>query len=127
MVPLPAHALGLLKEYIQTNQQLLAIKKQNVPAIEFLFPIIYGGKIKPITRQAVWAILKTLCKKGGIHRSISPHHLRHSLATHMLKNGADLRSLQLLLGHENIATVQVYTHIETSHLRHIYDKKHPRS
>jgi integrase/recombinase XerD len=63
----------------------------------------------------------------GIQKKISPHMLRHSLATHMLKNGADLRSLQMLLGHENLATVQIYTHLDTSYVRSIYDAKHPRS
>jgi integrase/recombinase XerD len=80
-----------------------------------------------MSRQSFWTILKLIWKKTGSKKSISPHKLRHSFATHMLKNGADLRSLQLLLGHENLSTVQIYTHIEKSYLRKIYDKKHTRS
>jgi integrase/recombinase XerD len=116
MVPLPMPMIALLKEYVSAAK----------PA-DFLFPIKYAGTVRPITRQAFWGILKQLCKKAGINRSISPHQLRHSLATHLLQRGADLRSLQMLLGHENLSTVQIYTHVETSHLRQVYDKKHPRS
>jgi integrase/recombinase XerD len=94
---------------------------------DILFPSIYAGKIKPISRQAFWAILKELCKKTTIKRVVSPHVLRHSLATHLLQKGAHLRSLQLLLGHQNLSTVEIYTHVDLSYLRTVYDKKHPRS
>ncbi len=123
MIPIPQPMMSMLAEYIQTVHRIFARKRKT----DYLFPIYYAGRVKPISRQAFWIILKQLCKKTGIKRSISPHQLRHSLATHMLKNGADLRSLQLLLGHENLSTVQIYTHVETSHLRKVYDKKHPRS
>jgi len=125
MVPLPHTMFALLKNYIDMVHSKFTHNGQR--STDFLFPILYAGKIKCITRQAVWNILKLLCKKSGIDRTIFPHQLRHSLATHMLKNGADLRSLQMLLGHENLATVQIYTHVETSYLRTVYDKKHPRS
>jgi integrase/recombinase XerD len=124
MIPLPAPILGLLKTHIATVQNSAQAHHQKT---DYLFPIIYAGTIRPITRQACWTIVTQLCKKAGIERKISPHKLRHSLATHMLKSGADLRSLQMLLGHENLATVQIYTHVETSYLRNIYNKKHPRS
>lgn len=116
MVPLPQDMMSILKEYMQT-----------IRGSDHLFPVRYGGKIKAISRQACWHVLNGLWRQTGIARTISPHMLRHSLATHMLKNGADLRSLQLLLGHENISTVQIYTHVETTHLRSVYDVKHPRS
>jgi len=127
MIPIPESMSDLLKNYINTIHKTIVSKCRKGQKTEYLFPVYYGGKTKPITRQAFWIILKQLWKKTGIDRSISPHKLRHSLATHMLKNGADLRSLQLLLGHENLSTVQIYTHVETSYLRNIYDKKHPRS
>lgn len=123
MIPLPAPMQVLLKEYLETVHYNIKSKK----ATDILFPVLYAGTVRPITRQAFWGILKQLWKKTGINKSISPHQLRHSLATHLLKRGADLRSLQMLLGHENLATVQIYTHVETSHLRVVYDKKHPRS
>ncbi len=125
MIPIPQPMLAMIKKYIQAMQQIF--KCSAIKDADYLFPVQYGKKIKPITRQACWGIIKKLCKKSAIERSISPHQLRHSLATHMLQKGADLRSLQLLLGHENITTVQVYTHVETTHLREVYDKKHPRS
>lgn len=124
MVPIPHPVLELLQAYIKS---IHASFKRCGRETEYLFPIYYAKKIKPISRQSFWIILKQLCKKAGINRSISPHTLRHSLATHMLKKGADLRSLQLLLGHETLATVHIYTHIETSYVRTVYDKKHPRS
>jgi integrase/recombinase XerD len=125
MVPIPQPVLELIKEYLSTVHA--AFTDNGKRQTDFVFPTYYGKIIKPITRQAVWIALKTLCKKSGLEKSIHPHQLRHSLATHMLKNGVDLRSLQMLLGHENLATVQIYTHLETSYLRKVYDKKHPRS
>ncbi|HLC06779.1 MAG TPA: site-specific tyrosine recombinase/integron integrase [Candidatus Babeliales bacterium] len=124
MIPLPQAVLLLLHNYLQKHAH------NNFPASVdpmYLFPIMYGKKIKPISRQSCWGILKKLCERAGIKRAISPHQLRHSFATHMLEKGVDLRSLQVLLGHEEITTVEVYTHVETSQLRKIYDKKHPRS
>lgn len=123
MIPLPAPMMVILKEYME----VLHPNVKESWNTHYVFPILYAGTVRPITRQAFWGILKQLCKKTGIARSISPHQLRHSLATHLLKRGADLRSLQMLLGHENVSTVQIYTHVETSYLRTIYDKKHPRS
>ncbi len=124
IVPLPQSMMTMLNGYLATTHKNFINTHQKT---DYLFPTLYSGVIKPISRQAFWAILKELCKKTTIKRSISPHTLRHSLATHLLKNGANLRSLQLLLGHENIATVQIYTHVEVSYLRKVYDKKHPRS
>jgi len=127
MIPLPSAMVHILNEYIQSMQNSMVLKRKLADRSLYLFPVLYGKKIKPISRQSCWMILKKLCINAGIKRPVSPHQLRHSFATHMLKKGADLRSLQLLLGHENISTVQTYTHVETSHLRIIYDKKHPRS
>jgi integrase/recombinase XerD len=106
----------------------VALKEKHVVSEPlYLFPVCYGGIVKPMTRQACWAIIKKIWAKTGIAKPISPHMLRHSLATHMLQRGADLRSLQMLLGHENLSTVQIYTHLDTSYVRSIYDAKHPRS
>ena len=127
MIPLPQSMLAALKNYSMTTHRTLLMRKKKALTTDYLFPVVYGGVIKPISRQSLWIILNNLWKKTGIKRSISPHVLRHSLATHLLKRGADLRSLQLLLGHETISTVQVYTHLETGYLRTIYNKKHPRS
>ncbi len=124
MIPIPLSIQKMLKKYIK--KILYSFTAKNGPT-EFMFPIRYGKKTKPISRQAFWTILKNIWKKAAMKKSISPHKLRHSFATHMLKKGANLRSLQLLLGHENISTVQIYTHVEMSYLRKIYDKKHPRS
>jgi integrase/recombinase XerD len=123
IIPLPSPMMEMLKGYMEKVHPNI----KNNFSTEYLFPVLYASTLRAITRQAFWGILKQLWKKTGIAKSISPHQLRHSLATHLLTRGADLRSLQLLLGHENLATVQIYTHVETSHLRMVYDKKHPRS
>jgi integrase/recombinase XerD len=123
-IPLPPSMATLLKEYLAGAHP--NVLKQ-APISPYLFPITYAGVSKPLSRQTFWGILKDIWARTGIDRPLSPHGLRHSLATHLLKGGADLRSLQLILGHENLTTVQVYTHVETTHLREVYNKKHPRS
>lgn len=127
MVPLPEHMIGILNDYLNVLYPKLLIKNNQRLTTDFLFPTYYAQQLKPMTRQSFWIYLKDLTGQAGIKKDLSPHKLRHSLATHLLKNGANLRTLQLLLGHENLDTVQIYTHVETSHLRKIYDDKHPRS
>lgn len=127
MVPLPQTMMDLLKKYLVLLQEKCDSIIQVAQKKHYLFSVVYNKVNKPISRQACWTIIKKICEQAGISKSVSPHQLRHSFATHMLEKGADLRSLQLLLGHENIVTVQVYTHIETSQLRVLYNKKHPRS
>lgn len=126
MIPLPQEMLYLLDLYLKTVHAKFTAHA-GAGTIRILFPTLYAGKVKPITRQSFWIILHDLWKRSGIVQTLSPHVLRHSFATHMLKRGADLRSLQILLGHERVTTVEIYTHVETSHLREMYDKKHPRS
>lgn len=123
IIPVPVIIIDMIKQYLAHEYQLLINQKQT----PLLFPTEYAGTLHILSRQAFWKILNGICLKAGIQKRISPHQLRHSFATHMLKRGIDLRSLQVLLGHENITTVQIYTHVETSHLRSIYDKRHPRS
>ena len=124
MVPLPQQTIEMLKDYLNTTHKKLIAN--NLPT-DYMFPTIYGDQVRPITRQAFWMLLKKLVQGTSLEKDISPHKLRHTLATHLLQKGADLRSLQMLLGHEQLTTVQIYTHLETGHLRKVYDKKHPRS
>jgi integrase/recombinase XerD len=127
-IPLPEPTMILLSEYIKNVYwKLLPENAKELIRENYLFPIFVNGKIQNISRQSIWSILKKLLIVSGIKKNISPHSLRHSLATHMLKNGVNVRFLQMLLGHEQISTVQVYTHLETSNLRKIYDKAHPRA
>ncbi len=134
IVPLPDEIIGLLKAYLeQIHSRLLGVDAPNKKSSivrrdsDYLFPVLYAGKMGHISRQAFWKIIKEIAKKSGLINSISPHVLRHSLATHMLKRGANLRVLQALLGHEKINTVQIYTHLEMTHLRELYDKYHARA
>lgn len=128
IVPLPKNVLELLNYYVNhTYKELHKNLDENQNKKNYLFVSCYGKNIKPVTRQSFWLILKKILIRSGIKKKVSPHTLRHSLATHLLKNGANIRSLQVLLGHEQLSTVQIYTHLENSQLRKIYDKKHPRS
>jgi integrase/recombinase XerD len=127
LVPVPEGVLAILEDYLQETYPKLLIKNKIKLATSYLFPTYYDGVLKPMTRQSFWMYLKKLAQTASITKNFSPHTLRHSLATHLLKNGVNLRSLQMLLGHEQLSTVQIYTHVDTSHLRKIYDKKHPRS
>ncbi|MCD6413152.1 MAG: tyrosine recombinase [Elusimicrobia bacterium] len=91
---------------------------------DFLFPNPSGGRF---SRMGVWKIVKRLCHAAGIERKITPHTFRHSFATHLLQNGADLRSIQELLGHIQIATTQIYTHLSQKRLKQIHKRFHPRA
>ncbi|OQA35972.1 MAG: Tyrosine recombinase XerD [Candidatus Dependentiae bacterium ADurb.Bin331] len=126
MVPIPHKVLTMLRDYLDTVRSQL-IDAAFLEKAPYVFPVQYASQIKPISRQSFWMALKELCAQAGIKKNISPHMLRHSLATHLLQQGAHLRSLQLLLGHENLSTVEIYTHLETSYVRKVYDKKHPRA
>lgn len=131
VIPLPSNVMELLRFYLDSIYLKLLPKKndalQKVKQKNYLFFAFYKNIVKPISRQSFWLILKNLLLRAQIFKNISPHSLRHSLATHLLKSGADIRSLQLLLGHEHLSTVQIYTHLEKSQLRKVYDKKHPRA
>lgn len=90
------------------------------------FPNLFLHRGKPLTRQLAWTMIKTYAEQIGLH-NVSPHTLRHSFATHLLQHGADSRSVQALLGHSDISTTQIYTHITDKHLRTAYDNHHPRA
>lgn len=126
-IPLPKHVLEMVRFYCDhVYTKLLPPYLRTAPQVH-LFATAYKKNVRPITRQSLWAILRRFLLQAGITKQVSPHSLRHSLATHLLKNGADIRSLQMLLGHESLATIQVYTHLEKSHVRKVYDEKHPRA
>lgn len=116
IVPIALRTVQVLDQY------LLERKKE----IRENPPLFINSRGKRINRQYVWALVKLYARKAGINKQISPHTLRHSYATHLLENGADLRVIQELLGHSNISTTDRYTHISNKHLRNAFDKFHPR-
>jgi integrase/recombinase XerD len=120
LIPLYEQIAMTVKEYIEKTRPQLAHNKSD----EALFLNARGERL---TRQGFWQKLKEYAKLAGLDIQISPHTLRHSFATHMLSGGADLRSVQELLGHANISTTQVYTHLTTEHIRRTYEKSHPRA
>lgn len=109
-----------LKKYIDEYRSQLIRNKIN----NYLFLNCYGNRI---SRQTFFKTIKSLAIKKNIKKNFSPHTLRHSFATHMLEDGADLRSIQELLGHSNISTTQIYTHLSTKFLKENYDKSHPHN
>ena len=120
LIPIHRQAVLVLKEYLTEARPHLA---HNIDE-KALFLNRRGERL---TRQGLWQILKGYAKSAELGAEITPHTLRHSFATHMLSGGADLRSVQELLGHANISTTQVYTHLTTEHIRRAYEKSHPRA
>ncbi|MBI5558615.1 MAG: site-specific tyrosine recombinase XerD [Deltaproteobacteria bacterium] len=120
LIPFGDQAKDKLILYLQSSREmLLGGKRSNT-----LFVTSRG---KAMSRLRFWQILQETAYKSGIEKKISPHMLRHSFATHLLSHGADLRSVQLMLGHADIATTQIYTHVDSRRLKAIYEKFHPRT
>jgi integrase/recombinase XerD len=119
LVPMGETANDSLRSYLA----LVRPKLDRSGVNDYLFLSRLGG---PMTRQAFWNIIKKRAVQAGIRKNISPHTLRHSFATHLLENGADLRSVQMMLGHADLSTTQIYTHITRERLKRIHEQFHPR-
>ena len=119
IVPIGEYTLDSLNNYLEVRNELLKNK-----TCEYLYLNNMGGRL---SRFSFFKLIKKLLIEKGIHKDISPHTLRHSFATHMLDYGADLRSIQELLGHSDIATTKIYTHISNNKIREEYNEYHPRS
>ena len=120
-VPLGDGAHDTLTAYLASARPLILAKKPPTP---FLFVTRQGG---PMTRRHFLMLVKAYAREAGIVRTISPHVLRHSFATHLLSGGADLRAIQEMLGHASVQTTQRYTHVDVARLREVYDRTHPRA
>jgi integrase/recombinase XerD len=121
IIPIGKTASNALQYYLDHGRPSFVNKKQREEA---LFLNHHGLRL---TRQGFWKILKKLAAEAGIQKELTPHTLRHSFATHLLENGADLRSVQEMLGHADISTTQIYTHVSKTRLKDVYSKFHPRA
>ena len=120
-VPIGLKAKKSIIDYINNDRKYQKIEESSN---DILILSKYGKKI---TRHMIFTLIKNISKQSGITKKISPHTFRHSFASHLLKNGADLRTIQLILGHENITTTEIYTHLDSKHLLNVMKKYHPRS
>lgn len=119
-VPMGKTALTWLNQYLERVRPGLLSKKSG----DWLFLSRRGA---PISRQGFWKLIKRYGVEAGIDKTLTPHTMRHSFATHLLENGADLRAVQEMLGHQDISTTQIYTHVSRARLRPVYDQAHPRA
>lgn len=121
LIPISKVALSWIDSYKEKVRDPLILKVGK--NTDFIFLNSRGGSL---TRQAVWQIIKHYCKLAGIQKNVTPHTLRHTFATHLLENGADLRVVQEILGHSDISTTQIYTNLSQKHVIQVYEKTHPR-
>ncbi len=119
VVPIGLYAKEKIDHYIKSARPLLL---KNIVS-QYLFVARAG---KPMTRQGFWKLLRLYAQQTGINKKITPHTLRHSFASHLLEGGADLRAVQVMLGHVDISTTQIYTHVAREHLKNMHEKFHPR-
>ena len=119
LIPLGEEAQGWLREFIAGPRTEILLERQT----DYLFPTRRGDFM---TRQAFWHIIKRYAKHAEIGRKLSPHTLRHAFATHLLNNGADLRVVQMLLGHSDLSTTQIYTHVARERMKELHSQHHPR-
>ena len=120
MIPVHANAVRALERYLdQSRHALLKSRSQSA--------LFVNRRGERLTRQGFWLILKGYAKSAGIQTHVTPHTLRHSFATHLIRGGASVRDVQELLGHANVSTTQVYTQLADQHLREVYQNVHPRA
>lgn len=119
LIPLGDESQRWLKDFIDGPRMEILLERQT----DYLFPTRRGDRM---TRQAFWHIIKRYAEKAGIRKKLSPHSLRHAFATHLLNRGADLRVVQLLLGHSDLSTTQIYTHVARERLKDLHGEHHPR-
>ncbi|HEU5442780.1 MAG TPA: site-specific tyrosine recombinase XerD [Steroidobacteraceae bacterium] len=120
LIPLGEEAVRWLTEFDHGPRGEILLERQT----DFLFPTRRGDRM---TRQAFWHIIKRYARKSGISKELSPHTLRHAFATHLLNHGADLRVVQMLLGHSDLSTTQIYTHVARERMKELHSQHHPRS
>ncbi|MBI3287166.1 MAG: site-specific tyrosine recombinase XerD [Chloroflexi bacterium] len=120
IIPVHARAVRVLQEYLEKGRRQFLRN----PAERALF---LNQRGEGLTRQGLWLIIKGYVEQAGLSQKVTPHTLRHSFATHMLDGDADLINVQQLLGHANVSTTQIYTHVTTERLREVYDQSHPRA
>ena len=119
LIPLGEEAVGWLQQFMRGPRVEILLERQT----DYLFPTRRGDRM---TRQAFWHIIKRYSKKAGVEKELSPHTLRHAFATHLLNHGADLRVVQMLLGHSDLSTTQIYTHVARERLKELHSQHHPR-
>ncbi|HEX5788732.1 MAG TPA: site-specific tyrosine recombinase XerD [Woeseiaceae bacterium] len=119
LIPLGDESLRWLRDFMDGPRMEILLERQT----DYLFPTRRGDRM---TRQAFWHIIKRYAEKAGIAKKLSPHSLRHAFATHLLNHGADLRVVQLLLGHSDLSTTQIYTHVARERLKDLHGEHHPR-
>ena len=119
LIPLGEEAMRWLRQFMQGPRVEILLERQT----DYLFPTRRGDRM---TRQAFWHIIKRYAKKASVAKALSPHTLRHAFATHLLNHGADLRVVQMLLGHSDLSTTQIYTHVARERLKELHAQHHPR-
>lgn len=120
LVPMGQWAVEAVRDYLERGRPLLTAGPETGR-------VFLNHRGRPISRQGVWKMIMSYGRRIGLPEAVSPHVLRHSFATHLLQNGADLRSLQMMLGHADISTTQIYTHVARERLKHIHQQYHPRA